>query len=341
MSAKGCVMWSKAQVTRRKLRERSDRAREFSYCLVPLALCLGVAVANAQDYPVRPVRFIVPFAPGGAADFTARGLAQKLTEGLGQQVVVDNRAGASGIIGVQLVAGSARDGYTLLLGSSSNLAALPSFPYDPIRDFAPISLAVLVPNILVAHPSVPAQSLKELIQLARAKPGQLSYASPGVGTNSLIAGELLNRAAGIRLMHVPYKGGGPALTDLLGGHVQLMFGGISTSLPMVRTGKLRALGVTSLKRVGAAPDIPTLSESGLQGYEIVQWFGVLAPVGTPRPIIGKLNGEIVKAIASPDLAERYSKQGLEPISNTPAEFAAHMKAELAKWSRLAREAGTQ
>jgi len=311
--------------------------------VIAVLAATGSNSATAQNYPTKPIRFIVPFAPGGAADFTTRGLAQKLTESLGQQVVVDNRAGASGVIGVQLVANSARDGYTILLGSSSNLAALPSLtpnlPYDPIKDFAPVSLAVLVPNILVAHPSVPAQSIKELIAIAKSKPGQLSYASPGIGTNSHIAGELLNRAAGIRLLHVPYKGGGLAVNDLLGGHVQLMFGGISTSLPMVRAGKLRALGVTSLKRVAAAPDVPTLSESGLPGYEIVQWFGVLAPSGTPRTIITKLHGEIVKAIGSPNLRDRYTQQGLEPTSNTPAEFAAYMKVEIEKWSRLAKEAG--
>ena len=271
-------------------------------------------------------------------------LAQKFTESLGHQVVVDNRAGAGGTIGVELVAKSAHDGYTLLLASSSNFAFGPSLesrlPYNPQRDFAPIGLAVLVPNILVAHPSVLAQNIKELIQLAKASPGTITYASPGTGTTSHIVGELFTHTAGIKLMQIPYKGGGPAAVDLLGGHVQLLFGAISTSLPIVKAGKLRGLGVTSLKRSEAAPEIPTISKSGLQGFEVVQWFGVAAPAGTPGAIVNRLNAETMKAIAARDFREALSRQGMDAASpNTPQQFAAYINTELSRWTKFFKEAG--
>lgn len=318
----------------------------FRYVLFAIsAAAVSPGVMAQPQYPMKPIRFIIPFAPGGSTDFTARTLAQKLTESWHQQVIVDNRAGAAGVIGVQLAARSAPDGYTILFASSSTFATGPSLtpnlPYHPIKDFTPITLAVLAPNMLTAHPSLPAQSLKELIQLAKSKPEQITFASPGVATTSHMAGELLNRGAGIKLRHIPYKGGGAAVTEVLGGQVHLLFGSVSTSVPLVRAGKLRALAVTSAKRVGAVPDVPTISESGLPGYEVVQWFGIAGPAGTPSAIVTQLNHEVVRSLALPDVKELLDKQGLEPVGSTPGEFAAHIKAELAKWSKVFREAGLQ
>jgi tripartite-type tricarboxylate transporter receptor subunit TctC len=300
--------------------------------------------AQAQAWPDKPIRFLCPFPAGGAADAVTRMLAQKYTEALGRPVVVDNRAGAGGNIGVELAARAAPDGYTILLASSSNFAFGPalesSVPYDPQRDFAPVALAVLVPNILVAHPSLPVQSVKDLIALARASPGTITYASPGTGTTSHIIGELFARSAGIRLMHIPYKGGAPASNDLLGGHVQLLFGSISTSLPQVKAGRLKGLGVTSAKRSEAAPDIPTLAESGLPGFEVVQWFGVATPAATPAAIVNRLNAETMRAISAADFREGLNRQGLDAAAaNTPQQFGVYIRDELARWTRFFKEAG--
>ncbi len=315
--------------------------------LATLLLCATSAVSNgagAQTWPDKPIRFICPFAAGGAADAVTRMLAQKYTEALARQVVVDNRAGAGGVIGVELVARSAPDGYTLLLASSSNFAFGPSLEtnlsYDPLRDFAPIGLAVLAPNILVAHPSVPVQNIKELIQLAKASPGKITFASPGTGTTSHIIGELFAHSAGIKLLHIPYKGGGPAIADLLGGHVQLAFGAISTSLPLIQANKLRGLGVTSAKRSEAAPEIPTIAESGLPGFEVVQWFGVAAPAGTSKAIITRLNVETMKAIAAKDFRDALARLGLDAAApNTPQQFAIYMQDELSRWTKFFKAAG--
>ena len=302
------------------------------------------ATATAQtQYPVKSIRLIVPFAAGGASDFTARVLAQKLTESWRQQVIVDNRAGGTGVIGVQLAANAAPDGYTVLFASSSTFASAPNLtpnlPYHPVRDFAPVTLAVLGPNILTAHPSLPARSLRELIQLARTNPGQITFASPGIATASHMAGVLLNRGAGINLLHVPYKGGGLAVNDVVGGQVHLLFGSVSTSLSLVRTGKLRALAVTSTKRVATVPEVPTIAESGLPGYEVVQWFGIAVPVGVPRSVVAQLNQEIVAILRRPDVNESLVRQGFEPVGSTADAFAAHIQSELVKWSRVFREAG--
>ncbi len=304
------------------------------------AMC---GAADAQNYPSKPIRFIVPFPPGGAGDMVARSIGQKITENVHQPVVVDNRSGAAGAIGVQAAAKGAPDGYTIVLGTSSTHVTGPllqsDLPYHPLKDFSPITLAVFIPNILVAHPSADAASVQELIRVAKARPGQLSYASNGTGTSSHIAGEMFKRAAGIDIVHVPYKGAGIAINDLLGGHVQLLFGGMSTSLPHVKTGRLRALAVTSLKRSPAAPDVPTVAESGLPAFEVVQWFGVLGPAGLPPTIVGRLNGEIRKVLDSPDFRERMSSQGLDTAGSTPEAFAAFIKTEIAKWTKLFREAG--
>ncbi len=303
-----------------------------------------MAQEQAQ-YPIKSIRLIVPFAAGGSSDYTARTLAHKISASWGQQVVVDNRAGGTGVIGVQLAAKSAPDGYTILFASSSTFATAPALnpnlPYDPVKDFAPISLVVLGPNILTAHPSLPVQSVKDLIQLAKSKPGQITYASPGIATASHMAGVLFVRGAGIDLLHVPYKGGGPAVTDLLAGQVNLLFGSVSTSLPLVKAGRLRVLAATSAKRISTLPEVPTLAESGLPGYEVVQWFGIAAPAGTPRAILTKFNQVLLATLASPDARESLLKQGLEPVGSTPAEFAAHIGSELAKWTRVFKEMGLQ
>jgi tripartite-type tricarboxylate transporter receptor subunit TctC len=303
--------------------------------------CAGPAgpwqqAAHAQSWPDKPIRFLCPFPAGGAADVVTRMLSLKYTEALGRQVVVDNRAGAGGNIGVELAARAVPDGHTILLASSSNFAFAPSLeanlPYDPLRDFAPIALAVLVPNILVAHPSVPVQSVKDLIALAKA--------SPGTGTTSHLIGELFARSAGIKLVHIPYKGGAPASNDLLGGHVQLLFGSVSTSLPHVKAGRLKALGVTSARRSEAAPEVPTLAESGLPGFEVVQWFGVTAPAATPAAIVKRLNAETVRALAAADFREGLIRQGLDPAAaNSPQQFGTYMRDEIARWARFFKEAG--
>ena len=308
------------------------------------AATAATATAQAQ-YPAKSIRLIVPFPAGGASDFTARTLAQRISASWRQQVIVDNRAGATGVIGVQLAAKSAADGYTILFASSSTFATAPALtpnlPYDPVKDFAPVSLVVLSPNVLTAHPSVPVQSLKDLIQLAKAKPGQITYASPGIATASHMAGVLFTRGAGIDLLHVPYKGGSIAVNDVLAGQVHLLFGSVSTSLPLVRTGRLRALAVTSAKRLAAVPEIPTMAESGLPGYEVVQWFGITLPAGVPRAIVTKLHQELVTILMHTDAREALIRQGFEPVGSTPDEFAAYIKSELAKWSKIFKETGLQ
>jgi tripartite-type tricarboxylate transporter receptor subunit TctC len=310
-------------------------------CTALLAAVVEYAPAWAESYPNRPLRFIVAFAAGGAADLLARTLAQKLSERLDQQVVIDNRAGAGGVIGMQIAARSPADGYTLLMGSSSTMAIAPALyadpGYDPVRNYSAVTEAAIVPIILVVHPSVPARSVAELIQYAKARPGELSYASSGAGATPHISGELFRRIAGIELVHVPYKGGGEAVAAVLGGHVQMSFGAVSTALPHLKTGKLRALGITSLKRLSAVPDVPTIAESGLPGYEVVQWFGVFVPSGTPKAIVAKLNRELTDTLALQEVRDRYSMQGVEPTSSTPEAFDAYVKVEVVKWKKLLKE----
>ena len=314
------------------------RASRFAIAAFAVCVC---AAAPAQDYPNRPLRFIVAFSAGGAADLLARTLGQKVAERWGQPVVIDNRAGAGGVIGMQIAAHAPADGYTLLMGSSSTMAIVPALyadlSYDPVKSYAPVTEAALVPIILVVHSSVPARTIEELVQYAKARPGQLTYASSGAGATPHISGELFRRMAGIELVHVPYKGGGEAVAAVLGGQVQMSFGAVSTALPHMKTGRLRGLGVTSLKRLSAAPDIPTIAESGLPGYEVVQWFGVFMPAGTPSAIVARLNRELRNVLALPEIRDRYSAQGVEPTSNTPEEFAAYVKAEVVKWNKLLRE----
>jgi len=305
-----------------------------------IAIVLG---AFAQgSYPNKPIRMVVAFAPGGIADFAARSVAPRLAETFGVPVVVDNRAGAGGIIGAELVAKSAPDGYTLLVTSIShtiNPAVTKSLPFDTQRDFASVMLIADAPNILVLHPSVPARSLPELVGLLRKKPGELNYASSGNGTSTHLCGELFKAMAGVQLQHVPYKGGGPAVTDLLGGQVQLMFATLPTVLEHVRAGKLRAIGVTGARRFAGAPEIPTLAEAGLAGYEVSGWSGLFAPARTPRAAIDRLAAETAKILADPALKERFLAQGAEPAVKMPDEFAAFVAAEIGKWKKVVEASG--
>ncbi|TMH64893.1 MAG: tripartite tricarboxylate transporter substrate binding protein [Betaproteobacteria bacterium] len=310
-----------------------------------LAFFLALAVswaACAQPFPSKPIRLIVAFAPGGIADFAARSVSPRLADALGVPVVVENRAGAGGIIGAELVAKSAPDGYTLLVTSIShtiNPSVVKTLPFDTQRDFAPVMLIADAPNILVVHPSVPAASLAELIALARARPGELNYASSGIGTSTHLCGELFKTMTGVNLQHVPYKGGGPAVADLLGAQVQLMFATLPTVLEHVRAGKLRAFGVTGSQRFAGAPDIPTIAEGGLAGYEVSGWSGMFAPARTPRAAIDRLAAETARILSDPALKERLLAQGAEAAVKMPDEFAAFVDAEMRKWRKVAQASG--
>ncbi len=311
-----------------------------------LAATLGCANALAQSYPAKPIRFVVPYPPGGSVDIAARAVGQKLSEAWGQPVVVDNRAGAGGNIGADLVAKSPADGYTLLMGAVATHAINPTLyakiPYDPVRDFTPVALVVQVPNILVVNPSVPAKSVKELIELARAKPGTLNFGSGSTGSTGHLAGELFNTMAGVKMVHIPYKGAAPAMADLLAGQVHLMFDNLANALPNVKAGRLRALAVTTLARSPAVPDLPTIAESGLPGFDLTTWFGVMVPAGTPPEIVAKLNAEIVRALATKDMHERLEKMGAEaPTNNTPERFAAFIRSEAAKYAKVVKESGAK
>jgi tripartite-type tricarboxylate transporter receptor subunit TctC len=298
--------------------------------------------AFAQHYPAKPLRLIVPFPPGGPTDITGRTIGEKLQQRLGQPVIVENRPGAGSIIGTEAVVKSPADGYTLLLGSNS-IALQPllqaKLPYDPQKELTPVILAVRIPNVLVVHPSVPANSVVEFIALAKSKPGTLNYASVGNATGPHLFAELFRNLTGVNIVHVPYKGTAPAVTDLLGGQVQALFDSLATALPNIRAGKLRALGVTSTQRSKSAPDIPTLAESGAPGYEATGWFGVLVPAGTPQDIVTRLNSEIGAILKMPDVEERFLKFGAEGGGGSPADFARFIQSEQAKWGRIIREAG--
>jgi tripartite-type tricarboxylate transporter receptor subunit TctC len=310
-------------------------------------LCCGLAMmasafACAQPYPAKPVRLIVPTSPGGGTDFSARTIAPKLSELLGQSVVVENRAGGGTIIGNELVARSAPNGYTLLMGISS-LTSIPylhaKVPYDLVTDLAPVSQVVTVPHLLVAHPSLPVRSVKELVTLAKAHPGQVNFGAGSAGSNPHLAMELFNHMAGIRMVHVPFKGQGPAMSDLLGGHTSLMMANLLSALPHAKAGRLRALGVSSARRARVAPEIPTLAEAGVRGFEVVQWFGVLAPAQTPPDIIARVHAALAHTVRDPAISERFISDGAEPIGSTPDEFAGVIRADLRKWSRIIKDAG--
>jgi tripartite-type tricarboxylate transporter receptor subunit TctC len=298
--------------------------------------------ARAGDYPAKSVRIIVGLAPGGATDIQARLFAQKLTESFGRSFVVENRAGAGGTIAYTQVAKSAPDGYTLLAvasGYSITPAMYPKLAYDPVKDYAPISLLVQAPFLLLTHPSVPAKSVKDLVALARAKPGALDFASAGQGTSTGLALELFRTMANVRITHVPYKGTGHALFDTVAGQVQAMFANILSGLPYVKAGRLRALAVTSAKRSLVMPELPTVTESGVPGYEAITWHGWLAPAGTPAAIVNRLNAELVKSTRAPDVAERLAADGGEPIGSTPEQFTQLLIAEIARWRKLVKDTG--
>jgi len=307
-----------------------------------LAIAPGRADAQGQ-YPTRPIRFIVPFAPGGGNDLVARVIAQKLTETMGQQVIADNRAGSGGVIGTQMAAQATPDGYTLLLGYTGTLAINPSLykniPYDPVRDFAPVALAAATALVLVIHPAVPAQTISELIALAKSKPGSLNYASGGTGTGSHLSGEMFKSMAGVNMVLIPYKGTGPAITELIAGQTQVMFSVVPSAVPHIKSKRLRALGVTSLKRSVLMPELPTIAESGLAGYESVLRYGVTAPQRTPAPIISRLSGEIVRIMALPDVRDILLSSGAEPTPGSPEEYGKLIRLELALWSKVIAAAG--
>lgn len=310
-----------------------------------LLLCFVTSFAYAQSYPNKPVRMVVPFPPGGTTDILARAVGQKLSESWGQLVVIDNRPGAGGNIGTDIVAKSAPDGYTLLMGTvgthSINASLYGKLPFDPIKDFAPVTLVASVPNVLVVNTTVDAKSVKELIALAKSKPGQLTFASSGNGTSIHLAGELFKTMTGTSMLHIPYKGSAPAITDLLGGQTNMMFDNLPSAMPHVKSGKLRALAVTSVSRSPALPDTPTIAESGIPGYEASSWFGVLAPAGTPKDVIAKIHADIVKALNTPEIKERLSGQGAEPVGNTPEQFAQHIKTETIKWAKVVKDSGAK
>jgi len=301
--------------------------------------------AAAADYPTRPIRIVVTYAPGGSTDVVARLLSQPLGEALGQQVVVDNRGGAGGIIGTDIVAHAAADGYTLLFGTSAGLMINPliqkKLPYDVARDFAAVSLLVINPQILVAYPGLPVKTVGELVKLAKAKPGQINYASPGVGSPNHMGMELLKAMAGIDLVHVPYKGGAPAVTDLIAGQVQLLFNSMPSVLPLVKNGRLKALAVGGATRSPAAPDIPTVAESGVPGFEYVTWYGLFAPSKTPRAIVTRLNEAVVGSLRKPEIDRQLRVQGSEPHPTTPEEVAKFMRVERERWERVVKTVGLQ
>lgn len=326
-------------------------------------ICLGRAIANGlaafflaalwvssaaraaeavSSYPAKPVRVVVPLPPGGGSDLLARIVSPQLAERFAQPFVVDNRAGAGGTMGSELVARAAPDGYTLIVAYTASHGINPAvkkLPYDAVNDFAPVSMLSTAPNVLVVHPSVPAKSVKELIQHIKSRPGQINYASAGNGSAPHLAAEMFAYMAGLNLAHVPYKGAGPGVVDTMAGQVQMMFASMPAALPHVRSGRLRALAVTSRNRAEAAPDLPTAAESGLPGFEVIQWYALLAPAGTPAAIIMRLNGEVARILKVQDVRDKLAAQGMDPGSSTPAEVTVYIRDEIAKWTRLIRETG--
>lgn len=307
-------------------------------------LITATTAATAQNYPSRPVRFVVPYAPGGSTDTLARSMAIKLSELLGQQVVVDNRPGANGDIGMTIVARAPADGYTIVLGYIANLGIGPSLyekmPYDPIKDFSSITQVAGASNILVTHPSLPARNFKEFIAYAKANPKKVTFATAGVASVGHLTGELLNDMAGIDMLHVPYKGSGQAISDLVGGHVKVMISGMASTLPQVRSGKLNGIVTTGLKRTPATQDIPTIAET-FPGFESSSWFGVLAPAGTPKPVVARLNADIHKSLQDANVAKRLAAVGFEITYGTPEAFSAYIKSEIKKWAKVVKASGAK
>ena len=304
---------------------------------------LAQTPSTGQAYPVKPIRMIVPYAPGGTAELLARAVGQKLTPALGQQVLIDHRPGASGMIGADAAAKSAPDGYTLLMAYTAEIAIMPGFmkkmAYDVQRDLAPVTLAAITPMILVVHPSLPSRTVKEFVALARSRRGELPYASAGNGSPAHLAFEWMQRAANISITHVPYKGAGPALIDLLGGHVVIYFSGMPPAMPHVRSGRLRALAVSTANRSPAAPNIPTVAEAGIAGFDVPTWFGVLVPAATPKEVVARLNGAIAQALKSPDVREQMAREGAETSPTSADEFGAFIRAETVKFAKIIKDSG--
>jgi tripartite-type tricarboxylate transporter receptor subunit TctC len=304
-----------------------------------------IGAVHAQPYPSKSIRYVVPYAPGGSTDIVARVLALKLSEAMGQQVVVDNRPGAGGAIGADIVAKSPPDGYTMVTAVTSIMAInqflYRKLPYDPEKDFAPVTQVGSLPLILVIHPSLPAKNVREFIAIAKAKPGQLNYGSSGVGTATHMTTELFKAMAGVDLVHIPYKGSGQVMGDVIGGQLALIFDQIVSSLPHVQGGKLRMLAITSAKRFPSLPDLPTIAESGVPGYESISWAGVAVPAGTPKEIVARLHAEIVKVLAMPDIRERFLRDGIETIGSTPEQFSEHIRRERIKWAKVVKDSGAK
>ena len=312
---------------------------------VAAVLGLFATLGGAQSYPVKPVRMIIPYPPGGGTDFFARTLGAKLSESLGQPLVMEQRPGAGGVIGADVAAKAAPDGYTLLIGQASNLAInqhlMGKLPYDPVRDFSPVTLIGGSPNLLVVHPSLPVRTVKDLVALARAKPGAINYASAGNGSPGHLAAEYFKRTAKIDLVHVPYKGANPALMDVLAGHASLYFTSPVSAQALVQSGRLRQIAVTSAKRFPPLPDVPTIAESGYPGYEVIAWFGLLVPAATPADLVNRANADTAAALKSADVRQRMANEGMEPVGNSPREFGAFLASELKKWGRVVAEAGVK
>ena len=298
----------------------------------------------AQTWPNKPIKFVVGFAPGGATDVVGRLMAKKIGDALGQPIVIENRAGGSSNIGAELVARAAPDGYTFYvcaITSAINVSLFPKLPFDFAKDFEPVALFANVPNILVVHPSVPAKTVKELIDYARAQPGKLSYASSGAGTSIHLSAELFKMLAKVDMVHIPYKGSGPAMTDMIGGQVQVMFDNMPSALPHVKAGKLRALAVTSAQRSPSAPDVPTMNETGVAGFDVQSWFGLVAPKGTPKEIITRVNAEAVKALGTADIKERFLDLGAVPGPMSPEAFGEYIRAEIIRWGEVVKASGAK
>ncbi len=315
--------------------------------IILLNVCVSLCIcgtAMAQAYPNKTVRLVVPQSAGGGADILARSVAEKLSKSWGVQVIVDNRLGAAGIIGTQLVAQAAPDGYTLLMGAISthaiNRGLYRNLPYDPVKDFVPITMIASAPLLVVVHPSLPVKSVQELIALARAKPGQLSFASAGSGNSTHLAGEMFKMLANVDILHVPYKGATPAEIDLMAGHASLMFSSILSAMPHSNAGRMRALAVSSARRTSVMPELPTVAESGLAAYDVNPWYGLFAPAGTPREIIDKINREVLGILQLPDVKERFATLGADPAGTTPGEFATFINVEIEKWTRVIKQSGT-
>lgn len=320
--------------------------KALNCCAAALLACAAVpGVVCAQSYPTKPVRWVVPFPPGGGTDTISRTLAQKLSEAWGQQVVIDNRPGSGGTIGLAIATKLPADGYHIVLGQLANMgiapALYPKLPYDPVKDLQPVTLVLTSPLILVVHPSVPVKNTKELVALAKRTPGGLTFGTPGNGTTGHLGIEILQHAAGVRMTHVPYKGAAPAFTGLLSGEIALYLSSVPPALPMMKAGRVRAIGVTSAKRMPSQPDIPTISETGLPGYEVTNWYGVMMPAGVPKDILAKVNADLVKILKQPEVQQRFAGEGGDISANTPGEFATFIRNEIAKWAKAVKASGAK